>query len=183
MRGQLRYGLLPALLVVSFCALRAENQIPQYVVDTYNLLKKPIEALLPDLDEKPRAQEELAESAPLDLEAYQDLHNQRERWNEMRALIEAGRPLFTPLPSEVAISTAPAGRLAPAIPPPPGFTVQLPYESRLTVSGRKTIGITYQSSSYANGSYATVQGIPTTTSTFLIQQQLQVGINGQIGRK
>jgi hypothetical protein len=183
LRGQLRYGLLPALLVISFYALRAENKIPQYVIDTYNLLKKPVESLLPDLDEKPAQEHELAENEPLNLEDYQDLHNKRERWNEMRALIESGRPLFTPLPSEITISTVPTGRFAPAVPPPPGFTVQLPYESRLTVSGRKTIGMTYQSSSYVNSNYSTVQGIPSTTSSFQIQQQLQVRINGQIGRK
>src|SRR5258708_38514151 len=97
LRGQLRYGLLPALLCISFYALRAENKIPQYVLDTYSLLKKPVEALLPDLDEKHTQQEELAENAPLDLEPYQELHNQRVRWNEMRSLIEAGQPLFTPL--------------------------------------------------------------------------------------
>src|SRR5262245_41512900 len=142
MRGHFsRWGLVTALVFVSFFALRAENGIPQSVLDTYTLLKKPIEALLPDLDEKPFQQaEDLDINTPLDLTSDNDLHNERQRWNEMRALIESGRPLFTPLPSEVAISTIPAGRLAPAVPPPPGFTVQLPYESRLTVSGRKTIG-------------------------------------------
>jgi hypothetical protein len=184
MRGAaFRWGLVIALLSVSFYALRAENDIPQFVLDSYNLLKKPIEALLPDLDEKPADDETLSEDATLNLEAYQEIYNRRERWNEMRSLIEAGRPLFTPLPSEVALSTVPTGRYAPAIPPPPGFTVQLPYESRLTVSGRKTIGMTYQSSSYVDSSYATVQGVPSTTSNFQIQQQLQVRINGQIGRK
>ena len=55
---------------------------------------------------------------------------------EALRLIESGQPLVGPLPSEIAVSTGPIGRLAPAVPPPPGFTVQLPYESRLTVSGR-----------------------------------------------
>src|SRR5437660_206157 len=115
MRGRLFYsGLVLALLVFSFYALRADSKIPQFVLDSYSLLKKPIESLLPDLDEKPQQQAELGENEPLDLEEYQELRNHRERWNEMRSLIEAGRPLFTPLPSEVAISTIPAGRLAPA---------------------------------------------------------------------
>src|SRR4051812_13817807 len=126
MRGHLlRTGLLLALVTISFYAVRADNDVPQFVLDTYKLLKKPIEALLPDLDEKHSVQGTLDESTPLDLEAYQTLVHQRERWNEMRSLIEAGQPLFTPLPSEVAISSVPTGRLAPAIPPPPGFTVQL----------------------------------------------------------
>src|SRR5438552_825001 len=129
MRGLLfRSGLAIALVSVSFFVLHGEEKkIPDLVLETYNLLKKPIEALLPDLDETP-PQEVANEITPLDLEAYQDMRNQREHWNEMRTLIEAGQPLFTPLPSELAISTVTAGRLAPAIPPPPGFTVQLPYE-------------------------------------------------------
>ena len=107
-----RYGLLPALLFISFFALRAENKIPQFVLDSYSLLKKPIETLLPDLDQKPQQEEELAENTPLDLDPYQELHNNRERWNEMRSLIESGRPIFTPLPSEIAISTIPAGPMS-----------------------------------------------------------------------
>ena len=101
----------------------------------------------------------------------------------MRQLIESGQPLFGPLPSEIAVSTGPIGRLAPAIPPPPGFTVQLPYESRLTVSGRKTIGMVFRSTQYSNSSYATTNGIPTAQNSFELQQSLQVRINGQIGRK
>src|SRR5688572_18058516 len=104
MRGvSFRWGLSIALVSVSFYALGAENEIPQLVLDTYQLLKKPIEALLPDLDEKPRQDETLSDSASLDLEAYNEIHNRQERWNEMRTLIEAGRPLFTPLPSEIAM--------------------------------------------------------------------------------
>src|SRR5258706_8375673 len=101
----------------------------------------------------------------------------------MRHLIESGQPLFTALPSEIAVSTSPVGCWAPAIPPPPGFTVQLPYESRLTVSGRKTIGMIFRSTQFSNSSYATTQGVPTGQSSFELQQTLQVRINGQVGRK
>src|SRR3990167_2667494 len=112
MRGHfLRWGLAVALLSCSFYALRADNDVPQAVLDTYQLLKKPIEALLPDLDERRQA-DGLSEDAPLDLEAYRDLPNRRERWNEMRTLIEAGRPLFTPLPSDIEASSIPTGRYA-----------------------------------------------------------------------
>ena len=142
MKGNvLRWGLVLGLLGVAFYSLHGDNSIPDFVLDSVHLLKKPVEDLLPDLQEDNETAAAV-ESATLDLEPYQDLHNDRERWNEMRRLIEAGQPLFTPLPSEVELSTSPVGRLAPAVPPPPGFTVSLPYESRLTVSGRKTIGMT-----------------------------------------
>jgi len=181
MKGNVfRWVLCLGLLGIAFYSLRGDNSMPDFVLDSVHLLKKPIEDLLPDLQED-NSTAAAVESATLDLEPYQDLHNDRERWNEMRALIESGQPLFTPLPSEVELSTSPTGRLAPAIPPPPGFTVQLPYESRLTVSGRKTIGMTYTSTS--NSSLAVSQGTPSTTSAFQLQQQLQVRINGQIGRK
>jgi len=45
--------------------------------------EKPIEELLPDLLDEETTQ--AVEQASLDLEPYQDLHNERERWNEMRA--------------------------------------------------------------------------------------------------
>src|SRR4051794_22927990 len=108
MRGHLsRLALVLALSSLAFYASRADTELPQLVTDTYSLLKKPIEALLPDLDEQPQQQTRLTDVAGVDLEAYQDLRGQRERWNEMRTLIESGRPIYTPLPSEVAISTIP----------------------------------------------------------------------------
>lgn len=181
MKGNvLRWSLCLGLLGIAFYSLHGDNSMPDFVLDSVHLLKKPVEDLLPDLQED-NTTTAAVESATLDLEPYEDLHNERETWNEMRRLIEAGQPLFTPLPSEIELSTSPTGRLAPAIPPPPGFTVSLPYESRLTVSGRKTIGMTYTSTS--NSSLAVSQGTPSTTSAFQLQQQLQVRINGQIGRK
>jgi len=179
-RKAIYFAILTGLMGVAFYSLHGDNTIPDIALDSVRLLKKPIEELLPDLQED-TSNTEVIEQASLDLEPYQDLKNNRERWNEMRQLIETGQPMFTPLPSEIALSTSPVGRLAPAVPPPPGFTVQLPYESRLTVSGRKTIGITYQYSS--NSNLAVQQGVPSVTSSFLLQQQLQVRINGQIGRK
>ncbi len=170
-----------ALLCTAFYTLRGETEVPDFVLQSVQLLKKPIEELLPDIQEEETSQ--AIELASLNLEPYQDLHNERERWNEMRHLIESGQPLFTALPSEIAVSSAPIGRLAPAVPPPPGFTVQLPYESRLTVSGRKTIGMIYRSTQFSNSNYATTQGVPSGQSSFELQQSLQVRINGQVGRK
>ncbi len=169
------------LVCSAFYTLYGEADLPDYVLQSIRLLKKPIEDLLPDLSDALSTQ--AIEAASLDLQPHQELRNERERWNEMRRLIEAGQPLFMPLPSEIALSTAPLGRLAPAVPPPPGFTVQLPYESRLTVSGRKTIGMIFRSTKYSNSGYATTQGVSNTQSSFELLQSLQVRINGQIGRK
>ena len=131
-RKLIGFGFLVGLLCAAFYTLRADTEFPDLVLQSLHILKKPVEDLLPDLQEDDNAQP--IEEATLDIDPYQDLHADRQRWNEMRALIESGQPLFTPLPSEIAVSTSPVGRLAPADPPPPGFTVQLPYESRLTVS-------------------------------------------------
>src|SRR5205807_7404460 len=180
-RRLLLYALSTGLLCTAFYTLHGETDVPDLVLQSIHLLRKPIEELLPDLQDQDTTQ--AVEEAALDLDPYQDLRNERERWNEMRRLIEAGQPLYGPLPSEIAVSTSPVGRLAPAIPPPPGFTVQLPYESRLTVSGRKTIGMIYRSTHYSNSSFATTQGVPSGQSSFELQQSLQVRINGQIGRK
>jgi len=114
------YALSTGLLCTAFYTLHGETDVPDLVLQSIHLLKKPIEELLPDLLDEETTQ--AVEQASLDLEPYQDLHNERERWNEMRRLIEAGQPLFGPLPSEIAVSRVPLGRLAPAIPPPPGFT-------------------------------------------------------------
>ncbi len=182
MRFKLLYwGLFLGLVFTAFYALRSETEIPDLALQSVHLLKKSIEELLPDIQDEETSQ--AVEQASLNIEPYQDLHNERERWNEMRRLIESGQPLFGPLPSEIAVSTGPIGHLAPAVPPPPGFTVQLPYESRLTVSGRKTIGMIYRSTHFSNSSFATTQGVPTGQSSFELQQSLQVRINGQIGRK
>jgi len=175
------WGCCLGLLFTAFYSLRGETEIPDLALQSIHLLKKPIEELLPDIQDEETS--EAVEQASLNLEPYEDLHNERERWNEMRQLIETGQPLYGPLPSEIAVSTSPIGRMAPAVPPPPGFTVQMPYESRLTVSGRKTIGMTYSSTQYANPNYATTQGVPSGQSAFELQQSLQVRINGQIGRK
>src|SRR5262249_30185356 len=106
------WGLSLGLIFTSFYTLRGESDMPDYVLESIHLLKKPIEELLPDLQDEDNA---LAiEETTLNLEPYQDLRNDRDRWNEMRRLIEAGQPLAGPLPSEIAVSTAPVGRLAPA---------------------------------------------------------------------
>lgn len=177
----IRALLVTSLVSLTWFVLHSESDFPDYLLESLQILKKPIEDLLPDLQDEDNSQAIL--SASLDIDAYQELTNKRERWNEMRQRIETGRSMYDPLPSEIALSTSVVGRLAPDVPPPPGFTVQLPYESRLTVSGRKTIGMTYRSTRYTDSAFAQTQGVPTGQSNFELQQQLQVRINGQVGRK
>src|SRR5947207_2672833 len=109
-RKFIRLALLSGLVGMAFYSVRGETEIPDLVLKSIHLLKKPIEELLPDVQDEENT--EAIESASLDLASYQDLHNERERWNEMRALIESGQPLTTALPSEIAVSTSPVGHLA-----------------------------------------------------------------------
>ena len=180
-RKIISFALFVGMIGIAFYSVRGDTELPDLALKSIHLLKKPVEELLPDIQDEETS--DAVEQASLNLEPYQDLHNDRERWNEMRSLIESGQPLVTPLPSEIAVSTSPIGHLAPAVPPPPGFTVQLPYESRLTVSGRKTIGMIFRSTQFSNPNFATTQGVPSGQNSFELQQSLQVRINGQIGRK
>lgn len=85
-----------------------------------------------------------------------------DRWNQMR---RAGE-------ERVVVSTA------PAISPPPqkeiGF--ELPYESRLSISGRKFIGLKFAYNHFSNKDKKSGQ-------EFDMNQELQVRIKGKVGRK
>src|SRR4029077_16535410 len=97
------------LLCTAFYTLRGETEVPVIVLQTVHLLKKPIEELLPDVQDEETTK--AIEQVSLNLDPYQDSHIARERRNDRRHLIESGHPLFTALPSEIAVSTSPIGRL------------------------------------------------------------------------
>ncbi len=66
------------------------------------------------------------------------------------------------------------------VPLPPGLSVELPYESQLSISGRKVIGVAFKSTTYD------VENPPIRTNpspSFDMTQELQVRIKGQVGRK
>src|SRR5437762_12587358 len=88
-RKVILFGLFSGLLCTAFYTLRGETEVPDIVLQTVHLLKKPIEELLPDVQDEETT--EAVEQASLNLDPYQDLHNERERWNEMRHLIETGQ--------------------------------------------------------------------------------------------
>jgi len=125
------------------------------------------------------------EGATLDIEPYQDLHNDRQRWNEMRQLIESGQPLFRSVTfRKLPCRPAPSAGWPRPCRPPRASTVQLPYESRLTVSGRKNHrdGISKHSIFQQQLTPQPMAFRPPRTA-LNFSQSLQVRINGQIGRK
>ncbi|MEW6042104.1 MAG: hypothetical protein AB1633_11345, partial [Elusimicrobiota bacterium] len=94
-------------------------------------------------------------------------------WNEMRRALEEGR---TP-GEKIIVSTVSAQPLV-LPPPPPGAVVELPYETRLSISGRKLIGMDLKVTKYDRS----VAG-RTDRTDFNMTQELQVRIKGQVGRK
>jgi len=78
---------------------------------------------------------------------------------------------------ETTLVSSDTKKLPPPI--PPGLTVELPYESQLSISGRKAIGITFSSTMYDKpDSQKRVN-----SSVLAMKQELQVRINGKVGRK
>jgi hypothetical protein len=109
------------------------------------------------------------------LEENKVLSYSRSRWHKVRDAVEEGRPLVEEK-SEVAVSTA----ARPAPPPlPPGLAVDLPYESQLYISGRKLIGMNYKATLYDRPE----AGKRVNSSSFDMNQELQVRIKGRVGRK
>jgi len=97
----------------------------------------------------------------------------QQRWNEMRRDVESGAylRLFDVVEvSNVAVSTAPQ-----ELPP----SLEMPgYGTSMSVTGRKTLGFSFNSKRYLNEQTTTR---PQTLSTFDLQQQLQVRMQGKVG--
>lgn len=107
------------------------------------------------------------------LEQKKILFYSKERWLKMRERIE-GTGEYQP--GGVSVSTAP--KAAPA-PLPPGLTVELPYESQLSITGRKTIGVAVKATIYEKPD--PIKRI--SSSSIDMNQELQVRIKGRVGRK
>ena len=100
----------------------------------------------------------------------------------MRRDLEAGRqpgqlPVF---PVEIAASTAPTG--VPLQPPPGRLEVELPFESTLSITGRKLIEFDI-TETQLTAERAQQLGVPQTTRTVEMKQALQTRIQGTVGRK
>ena len=105
------------------------------------------------------------------LESKKFLKYSDERWRKVRARTEDSVS-----GGGVIVSTQPR----PAPPPlPPGLAVDLPYESQLSISGRKMIGVSYKQTLYDVEDPQKRKN----SGSFDMQQELQVRINGRVGRK
>lgn len=101
-----------------------------------------------------------------------------QRWLKMRRNKE-GYDTGTAASTLVETSTG-AAKVRPAPEPlPPGLSVELPYESQLSISGRKVIGVSYKSTLYDREE----TGKRINSGSFDMNQELQVRIKGRVGRK
>jgi hypothetical protein len=114
------------------------------------------------------------------MEERKILFYSKDRWNRMRDDLEHGRKpgeAKAPAPTTTIISstiTAPT-----AAPLPPGLSVDLPYESQLSISGRKLIGVNLKSTIYDQPE----AGRRVNSTSFDMAQELQVRIKGRVGKK
>ncbi len=102
----------------------------------------------------------------------------QDRWNEMRQRLESGEALIPQ--TEKPLPTA-ERKVLPAPPPlGPGLNVVLPYESGLSISGRKVIDFKLETTLYEQPDLG--KGRVNKTD-FTLDQQLQVRVKGTVGRK
>lgn len=94
-------------------------------------------------------------------------------WDEVVDAIKKGQE-----PESVVIKKATEA----APPPPPGVAIELPYETSLSISGRKTIDGSFRFIKITPEK-ARETGVPEVRSDFILTQSLQVRILGTVGRK
>lgn len=109
------------------------------------------------------------------LEQRKVLKYSEDRWLKIKKQKEEGR-IAAEEQAGVAVSTV--ARPAPA-PLPPGLAVELPYESQLSISGRKMIGVSFKQTLYDKEETNKRKN----SGSFDMQQELQVRIKGRVGRK
>ena len=105
----------------------------------------------------------------------------QKKWNRIREALERGVPVSEAVSPSTTTLVSPT--TTPPPPPPSGISVELPYESQLSLSGRKTITLNYQNTNYLNPEWAKKQGINPSTGSLDMKQELQVRIQGKVGRK
>jgi hypothetical protein len=101
-----------------------------------------------------------------------------ENWKEMIQAIEDGREPGTPL-KPVVVSTVTA---EPPKPPPGLLQVELPYESSLSITGRKIIKVDITNTRITKDR-AQELGTKQDTQSFNMEQELQARIQGTVARK
>jgi len=112
----------------------------------------------------------------------------QEEWNKMRNEKEQGifveeEEILAPSKVEEIEELKPEEKEAvPAA--PEGIGIILPFESRLSITGRKMISMKYGAVFYKDEENRTTTGTPSgVTEGFDMDQELQVKIKGQVGRK
>ncbi|HRY30234.1 MAG TPA: hypothetical protein P5079_09395, partial [Elusimicrobiota bacterium] len=138
------------------------------------------------MDKSPEEDLQLTEPVSLPPEPPPEetlFHFDQQRWNKARDAIDRGEePGAAPKKKEkeaVAVSTA------PVTPPPeePGLSVELPYESGLSISGRKLIALKLKETRYKSAKRAQELNVNKVQREFEMKQELQVRIKGKVGRK
>ncbi|OGR79831.1 MAG: hypothetical protein A3I11_08685 [Elusimicrobia bacterium RIFCSPLOWO2_02_FULL_39_32] len=114
-----------------------------------------------------------------EIEKARFIRYSQERWNQMRERLETGEPLT---PEARRALEEPTKKKTTQAPPPvgPGINVVLPYESGLSISGRKVIDFKISSTIYekTDSGKGRVNKVD-----FQLDQQLQVRVKGTVGRK
>ncbi|MBI2915427.1 MAG: hypothetical protein HYY07_01050, partial [Elusimicrobia bacterium] len=126
------------------------------------------------LEKNPQQTSEIEKS----IERARFLRYSQERWNEMRRKLEKGETLI--LEEEKVPEAAVKKPLPPPPPMGPGINVVLPYESGLSISGRKVINFKLSSTIYSQPDLGKGR---VSKSDFQLEQQLQVRVKGTVGRK
>lgn len=100
----------------------------------------------------------------------------QQSWNEARESLEREN---LPLP-ELSTPTVPG-----TTPPPetPGINVNLPYDSGLSISGRKLIALRLSQTRRKSAKRSDDLGVAQNTNDMEMRQELQVRIKGKVGRK
>ncbi len=111
-------------------------------------------------------------------------HFNKDLWNQAQEAIRQGRT-----PGEETVKEEAEEELDPSLETPapaapePGISVTLPYESGLSISGRKLISVKLKETNYKSEEYASQRGLPKKQRDFEMDQELQVRIKGKVGRK
>ena len=95
-------------------------------------------------------------------------------WNESRDAVDQGREPGEPVKAPT-VSTITAAGVALSSAMPPGFiNVDLPYESGLSIAGRKLISVKMQETKRKSAALSLQQGLPQQQRDFEMKQEMQV---------
>jgi hypothetical protein len=105
-------------------------------------------------------------------------HFDQRQWNKMRRTVEDGNK-----PGEEKAVVQVSSQTAEIPKPPPGqINFELPYESSLSITGRKIIKVDIENK-HITKEQANELGVPQDVQTFNMEQELQAKIQGTVARK